>query len=69
MIEVGDLLKLKKELIFGSVNGTIPEDELFLVIPSPPQYYANAADYVWVEPVITEGVPHQICLDYVEKIE
>ena len=68
MIEVGDLLKLKKELIFGSVNGTIPEDELFLVIPAPPQHYAHA-DYVWVEPVITEGVPHQICLDYVEKVE
>lgn len=68
MIEVGDLLKLKKELIFGSVNGTIPEDELFLVIPTPPQHYAHA-DYVWVEPVITEGIPHQICLDYVEKVE
>ena len=68
MIEVGDLLKLKKQLIFGSVNGTIPEDELFLVIPAPPELIGHA-DYVWVEPLITEGVPHQICLDYVEKVE
>ena len=68
MIEVGDLLKLKKELIFGSVNGKIPEDELFLVVATPPEHYVHA-DYVWVEPIITEGVPHQICLDYVEKVE
>lgn len=67
MIEIGDLLKPKIDLIFGSVNGRIPQDELFLVVPPPRNYHVHP-DYVWVQPLITEGVPHQICLDYVEKV-
>ena len=68
MIEYGDLLQLKTNFVLGSVNGTIPQDELFLVVP-PPRYCHPHPDYVWVEPIMSGGVPHQICLDYVEKIK
>ena len=68
MIEFGDLLQLKTNFVLGSVNGTIPQDELFLVVP-PPQGYNCHPDYVWVEPIMNGGFPHQICLDYVEKIK
>lgn len=69
MIEYGDLLQPKTNLVLGSINGTIPQDELFLVVPPPPGHYYKHPDYVWVEPIMNGGVPHQICLDYVEKIK
>jgi hypothetical protein len=69
MIEFGDLLQLKTNFVLGSINGTIPQDELFLVVPPPSVHYDRHVDYVWVQPIMSGGVPHQICLDYVEKIK
>ena len=68
MIEVGDLLKPRQDLVLGSANGTIPKDELFLVIPTPQGRNCHA-DCVWVEPLVNEGIPHQLYLDYVEKVQ
>jgi hypothetical protein len=71
MIEIGDILEIKPKeetgRVMGSVNGFIPDGAFFLVVP-PPKHCHSHPDYVWVEPIITEGVPHQICLDYVEKV-
>ena len=71
MIEVGDLLRAKPSAQFStdvSYVSTIPKDELFLVIPTPQGRNCHA-DCVWVEPLVNEGIPHQLYLDYVEKVQ
>ena len=71
MIEIGDLLQIKPKQetgrVMGSVSGFIPDDAFFLVVPPPKHSYCHP-DYVWVEPITTDGAPHQICLDYVRKV-
>jgi len=71
MIEVGDLLRAKPSAQFStdvSYVSTIPKDELFLVIPTPQGHNCHA-DYVWVERIMSDYPPHQVCLEYFEKVQ
>jgi hypothetical protein len=69
-IEIGDLVKMKsKTQLFhlNSIYTKIPFDELFLVVPTPTGHN-NHPDYVWVEPIAWDAPPHQLYLEYLEKV-